>query len=63
MRRILALPFLLLLAVVHTPSSAQALVFSVFQDYLALPTGEPGMLLVTGVSLLTLAQLGRPRAR
>lgn len=63
MRRIVALLVLLLLAVVHTPWQAQAVVFSVFSDYLALPAGEPGMLILTGIALITLAQLGRPRAR
>jgi hypothetical protein len=55
---------LLLLAVVHAPSQAQALVFSVFQDLLPFSTtNEPITLFLTGVALLSLAQLGRPRSQ
>jgi len=61
--RVLASLLVLLLAVVHTPTQAQALVFSVFQDFFAFGTNEPGMLLLTGLTLLSLAHLGRPRSR
>jgi hypothetical protein len=63
MRRGVAAVMLLLLAVVHAPGSAQALVFSLFPDILPLGAHEPMALLVTGVALLTLAQVGRSRAR
>ena len=54
---------LLLVAIAHAPSPAQALVFSVFQDI--LPFGiisEPISLFLTGLALLGLAQLGPRRA-
>jgi hypothetical protein len=63
MSRILASIALLLLAVMHGPSQAQALVFSVFQDLFPLTTNEPATLFLTGVALLSLAQLGRPRSQ
>jgi len=63
MSRVIASIALLLLAVVHAPSQAQALVFSVFQDLLPFSTtNEPVVtLFLTGIGLLSLAQLGRPR--
>ena len=62
MSRIIASIALLLLAVVHAPSQAQALVFSVFQDLFPFgTTNEPITLVLTGIALLSLAQLGRPR--
>jgi hypothetical protein len=49
---------------VHAPSQAQALVFSMFQDLFPFSTtNEPITLFLTGVGLLSLAQLGRPRSR
>jgi hypothetical protein len=63
MSRFLASLALLLLAVMHAPTQAQALVFSVFQPFFPFTTNEPVMLLLTGVALLSLAQLGRPRSR
>jgi hypothetical protein len=56
MRRAVALLAVLLLAVLHAPSSAQALMSSFLTDI--LPTGEPAMLIVTGVALLCLARVG-----
>jgi hypothetical protein len=61
MSRIIASIALLLLAVVHAPTQAQALVFSVFQDFFPFSTNEPVTLLLTGVALLSLAQLGGRR--
>jgi hypothetical protein len=53
---------LLLLALAHTPTQAQAVVFSFFPDFLG--TNEPAMLVLTGAALLSLAHLGsRPRNR
>jgi hypothetical protein len=59
MRRVVASLLLLLLAVVHAPTQAQAVVFSVFGELFPFGTNEPGMLFLTGVSLLSLAYLGR----
>jgi hypothetical protein len=62
MRRVVASLLLLLLAVVHAPTQAQALVLSMFQDLFPFgSTNEPGMLFLTGVTLLSLAHLGRSR--
>jgi hypothetical protein len=63
MSRILASLALLLLVVMHGPTQAQALVSSVFGDLFPLSTNEPAMLFLTGVALLSLAQLGRPNSR
>jgi hypothetical protein len=49
---------LLLLAVIHAPTQAQAVVFSVFGDLFPFGTNEPGMLFLTGVTLLSLAYVG-----
>jgi hypothetical protein len=60
MRRVVAPILLLLLAVVHAPTQAQAFVFSMFQDLFPFgSTNEPGILFLTGVTLLSLAYLGR----
>jgi hypothetical protein len=60
MRRVVASLLLLLLAVVHAPTPAQAFVFSVFQDLFPFgSTSEPGILFLTGATLLSLAYLGR----
>jgi len=63
MSRIVASLALLLLAVMHAPTQAQALVFSVFGDIFPFSTSEPAMLFLTGIALLSLAQLGRPNSR
>lgn len=63
MRRGVAAVMLLLLAIVHAPGSAQALMFSLFPDFLTFGAHEPMVLLVTGAALFTLAQVGRSRAR
>jgi hypothetical protein len=57
MRRMLALSMMLLLAVLHAPLSAQALM----SPFLPVPilTSEPAMLLLTGVTLLSLARVGK----
>jgi hypothetical protein len=60
MRRVVASLLLLLLAVIHAPTHAQAYVFSVFGDLFPFGTNEPGMLFLTGVTLLSLAYVGRP---
>jgi hypothetical protein len=54
---------LLLLAVVHGPTQAQALVSSFFPDIFPLATSEPAMLLLTGLALLSLSAVGRTRSR
>jgi hypothetical protein len=61
--QVLASLLVLLLAVVHAPTQAQALVFSVFQDLFPFRTNEPGILLLTGIMLLSLSRLGPPRSR
>jgi hypothetical protein len=61
MSRMLASLAVLLLAVTHAPTQAQALVFSVFGDLFPFSTNEPAMLVLTGVALLSLAHAGRPR--
>ena len=63
MRRGFAAVMLLLLAVVHAPGSAQALVYSLFPDILPLAAYEPLALLVTGAGLFALSLVGRGRAR
>jgi hypothetical protein len=47
------------LAVLHAPSSAQALMSSLLPDLFPLGTSEPAMLIFTGVALLSLARIGR----
>jgi hypothetical protein len=63
MRKGVAAVMLLLLAIVHAPGSAQALVFSLLPDFLALGTYEPMVLMLTGAALFGLAQVGRGRVR
>jgi hypothetical protein len=58
MRRALATLMVLLLAIVHAPTQAQALIFPALQ-LLPFSTNEPGMLFLTGIALLSLARLGR----
>jgi len=59
MRRAVALLTVLLLAVLHTPNSAQALMSSFLSDFFPFGTSEPGMLFLTGVALLSLARIGK----
>jgi len=62
MRRVVASFMILLAVIAQAPKPAQALVFSVFQDI--LPFGiisEPISLFLTGLALLSLAQLGQRR--
>lgn len=62
MRRVLAVAIWLLVAVVHTPGSAQAVVFSFFPDFLSRDAQESATLLLTGLALLSLPALrSRPR--
>ena len=61
MRRASALLMVLLLVVLHTPSSAQALMTSLISDYLPFATSEPVMLFLTGVTLLNLSRVGSRR--
>jgi hypothetical protein len=59
MRRAVALLMVLLLAVLHAPSSAQALMSSLLPDFFPFGTSEPAMLVLTGVALLCLARIGK----
>ena len=59
MRRVVAPMMLLLLAVLHGPTQAQALMTSLFSGYLPAGTNEPAMLVLTGVVLLSLSRIGR----
>ncbi len=59
MRRTVALLMMLLLAVLHAPLSAQALMSSFLPDLFPLGTSEPAMLLLTGLALLSLARVGK----
>jgi len=53
---------LLLVVIVHTPTPAQALVLSMFQDIFPFGiTSEPVSLFLTGLALLSLSQLGHRR--
>ena len=62
MRRVLAALIWLLVAVVHTPSDAQAVVYSLFPGLLSFGSHEPATLFLTGVALLSLPALrGRRR--
>jgi hypothetical protein len=63
MRKIVAPLLLLMLAVVHVPTQAQALVSSFFPDIFPLATSEPVMLLLTGIALISLASVGSNRPR
>jgi hypothetical protein len=49
----------LLLAVLHGPTQAQALMSSFFSGYLPAGTNEPAMLVLTGVFLLSLSRIGK----
>ena len=61
MRRMLAALIWLLVAVVHTPSDAQAVVYSLFPGFLSFGSHEPAPLFLTGVALLSLPALRRRR--
>ena len=61
MRKGMALLTLLVLATLHGPTQAQALVYSWFPDLLTLGASEPATLFVTGMALLTLARIGTAR--
>ena len=63
MRKVIAPVMLLLLAVVHGPTQAQALVSSLFPNVFPLATSEPAMLFLTGLALLSLSSVGRGRTR
>ncbi len=65
-RRLLMPLALLLLAVVHSPLTAQARLFDFLPtDLLGLGSSEPVVLLLTGLALLSLGRFGaaRPRLR
>ena len=62
MRRMLAALIWWLVGVVHTPSDAQAVVYSFFPGFLSFGGHEPATLFLTGVALLSLPALrGRRR--
>jgi hypothetical protein len=63
MRKTIAPVMLLLLAIVHGPTQAQALVSSLFPNVFPLATSEPAMLFLTGLALLSLSSVGRGRTR
>ena len=63
MRKFVAPVLLLLLAVLHAPTQAQALVSSFFPDIFPLASSEPILLLLTGLALLSLASVGTNRPR
>jgi hypothetical protein len=63
MRKVVAPLMLLLLAVVHGPTQAQALVSSFFPDIFPLASSEPATLILTGLALLSLASVGITRSR
>ena len=60
-QRLLAASIWLLVAVVHTPTNAQAVVYSFFPDFLTLGTHEAATLFLTGLALLSLPALRRRR--
>ncbi|MGH6689660.1 MAG: hypothetical protein ACREF4_03150 [Gammaproteobacteria bacterium] len=57
MHRAVALLMVLSLAVLHAPTSAQALMSSFLPDLFTIGSSEPAMLLFTGVALLSLARI------
>jgi hypothetical protein len=63
MGKVIAPLMLLLLAIIHGPTQAQALVSSLFPNVFPLATSEPAMLLLTGFALLSLSSVGRGRTR
>ena len=54
---------LLLIAVVHGPTQAQALVSSLLPSVFPLAMSEPAVLVLTGLALLSLSSVGRGRVR
>jgi hypothetical protein len=60
MRRAVTVVMILVLAVLHAPSSAQALMSAFWPDLFPLGTGEPAVLLLTGLALLCLARRETP---
>ena len=63
MRKAIAPVTLLLIAIIHGPTQAQALVSSLFPNVFPLATSEPAVLVLTGLALLSLSSVGRGRAR
>jgi hypothetical protein len=62
MRKVLTPVALLVLAMVHTPVTAQARLFDFLPtELVGLSSSEPFVLLLTGIALLSLARLGPPR--
>ncbi|MBI2206281.1 MAG: hypothetical protein HYU41_20810 [Candidatus Rokubacteria bacterium] len=61
MRRVLAAVIWLLVAVAHTPTNAQAVVYSFFPDFFGVAGHEPATLFLTGIALLSLPALRRRR--
>jgi hypothetical protein len=59
MHRAVAFLMLVLLAVLHAPSSAQALRSALLPDFFSFGTSEPVTLLLTGIALLSLARVRR----
>lgn len=59
MRRLISAVMLLMLAVLHAPTQAQALFFDLLPaDLFQLSPSEPVTLLITGIALLSLARVG-----
>jgi len=63
MRKIIAPVMLLIVAIVHGPTQAQALVSSLFPSVFPLASSEPAVLFLTGLALLSLSSVGRGRPR
>ena len=63
MRKIIAPVMLLIVAIVHGPTQAQALVSSLFPSVFPLASSEPAVLFLTGFALLSLSSVGRGRTR
>ena len=61
MRRMMAALIWMLVAVVHTPTDAQAVVYSFFPGFLSFGSHETATLFLTGVALLSLPALRRRR--
>jgi len=63
-RRLISAVMLLLLAVLHAPTQAQALFFDFLPaDLFQLGSSEPVTLLITGIALLSLARVGLSSSR
>jgi hypothetical protein len=63
MRKVIAPVTLLLIAIIHGPTQAQALVSSLFPNVFPLAASEPAVLFLTGMALLSLSSVGRGRSR